>query len=242
MSDSSNTLSLNVHSVNLRSSVKATSNSKGSSIRFSYLFIHVVTSQPTGRLQTRRVSLWRVELEIQKREHKKERRNAQNRIGLSREGNKARLVKVKFHKLGGATIKTWFYQNEERIVMRELVSRIKEIIMSEVPFFRERNSAVLFMNVFVCFGHNIPQWARASSFTNFLDHTQRRTTVGRTPLDEWSDRCRDLYLTTHNTHNRQTSMPPLGFEPTIWAGERPQTYASERAATGTGYSLTCDLS
>ena len=29
-----------------------------------------------------------------------------------------------------------------------------------------------------------PQWARASSFTRFLDHTQRRTTVCRTPLDE----------------------------------------------------------
>jgi hypothetical protein len=24
-----------------------------------------------------------------------------------------------------------------------------------------------------------------------------------------------------NTHNRQTSMPPVGFEPTIAAGERP---------------------
>ena len=40
------------------------------------------------------------------------------------------------------------------------------------------------------------------SFTKFLDHTQRRTTVGRTPLEEWSARRRDLYLTTHNTHNR----------------------------------------
>ena len=29
-------------------------------------------------------------------------------------------------------------------------------------------------------------------------------------------------------------MPPVGFEPTIWAGERPQTYALDRAATGTG--------
>ena len=28
-----------------------------------------------------------------------------------------------------------------------------------------------------------------------LDHTQRRSTVGRTPLDEWSARRRDLYLT-----------------------------------------------
>jgi len=68
----------------------------------------------------------------------------------------------------------------------------------------------------------------------FLDHTQRRTTVGRTPLYEWSARCRDLYLTTHNTHNRQTSMPPVGFEPAISAGERPQTYALDRATTGTG--------
>ena len=38
--------------------------------------------------------------------------------------------------------------------------------------------------LFVGFCRNSPQWARASSFTRFLDHTQRRTTVGRTPLDE----------------------------------------------------------
>ena len=56
----------------------------------------------------------------------------------------------------------------------------------------------------------------------FLDHARRRTTVGRTPLDERSARRRDLYQTTHDTHNRQISMPPVGFEPTISAGERPQ--------------------
>ena len=50
-------------------------------------------------------------------------------------------------------------------------------------------------------------------FLMFLDHTQRRTTVDRTPLDEWSARRRDLYLTTHNTHNRKTAMLPVGFEP-----------------------------
>jgi len=42
-------------------------------------------------------------------------------------------------------------------------------------------------------------------------HTKRRATVGRTPLDECSIRRRDLYLTTHNIHKRQTSMPPVGF-------------------------------
>ena len=73
----------------------------------------------------------------------------------------------------------------------------------------------------------------ASSLLRFLDHTQRRTTVGRTPLDEWSARRRDLYLTTHDTHNRQTSVSPVGLEPTISAGQRAQTYALGRAATGT---------
>jgi hypothetical protein len=79
-----------------------------------------------------------------------------------------------------------------------------------------------------------PMRVMASSFLRFLNHSKRRTTFGRTPLDEWSARCRDLYLTTHNTHNRQISMPPVGFEPKISAGERPQTYALDRAAPGTG--------
>jgi len=84
------------------------------------------------------------------------------------------------------------------------------------------------------FWRNSPQWARASSLTRFIDLTQRCTTVGRTPLDEWSARRRDFYLTTHNTHNRQTSMPSVEFETTISKGERPQTYALDGAATGTG--------
>jgi hypothetical protein len=83
-----------------------------------------------------------------------------------------------------------------------------------------------------------PTWVMVSSFLMFLDHTQRRTTFGRIRLDEWSARRRNLFLKTHNTHNRQTSMPPLGFEPTISAGDRPQTYALDRAVTGTSpYSM-----
>jgi len=77
-----------------------------------------------------------------------------------------------------------------------------------------------------------PEWLRASSFTRFLYHTQWRATVGRTALDEWSSRRRDLYLTTHNTQKRQTLIPQAGFEPTISASERPQTYALDRAVTG----------
>ena len=70
-----------------------------------------------------------------------------------------------------------------------------------------------------------------------LDHTQWHThTIGRNPLDEGSASCRDLYLATHNTHERATSMPPAGFQPSIPASERPQTLALDRAPTGIGYN------
>jgi len=64
--------------------------------------------------------------------------------------------------------------------------------------------------------------------------TLRHTRVGRTPLDEWPALRRDLYLTTNNIHKRQTSMPPVGFEPTIPKSERPQIHDLDRAATGIG--------
>jgi hypothetical protein len=41
----------------------------------------------------------------------------------------------------------------------------------------------------------------------FLDHTQRRTTVGRTLLDKWSACRRDLYLTTQ-THTTDKHLCP----------------------------------
>ena len=36
-------------------------------------------------------------------------------------------------------------------------------------------------------------------------------------------------------------MPTVGFEPTISAGERPKTYALDRAATGTGSSYLVNV-
>jgi hypothetical protein len=71
-------------------------------------------------------------------------------------------------------------------------------------------------------------------FRGFTITLFRHTTFGRTPLDEGPARRRDLYLTAHNTHKRQTSMPPLGFEPAIPVSERPQTHALDRTATGIG--------
>jgi hypothetical protein len=42
----------------------------------------------------------------------------------------------------------------------------------------------VYMQALFVFGVTDPQWARASYFSRFLDFTQRRTAVGRTPLDE----------------------------------------------------------
>jgi hypothetical protein len=81
------------------------------------------------------------------------------------------------------------------------------------------------------------KWAKASLFSRFHEH--RLITLGRTPLDEGSARRRNLYLTTYNTHERQTAIIPAGFEPTIAESEGPQTHALDRVATRIGLgSLT----
>ena len=76
-----------------------------------------------------------------------------------------------------------------------------------------------------------PTQARAASFTHNDTHTH---TVGGTPLDKGSVRRRDLYLTKHNTHKRQTCMHSARYEPAIPASEGPQTLALDRSTTGTG--------
>jgi len=66
--------------------------------------------------------------------------------------------------------------------------------------------------------------------THTHTHTKRRITVGRTPTKEVSARLTDRYVIIHNTHNRQTSMPPLGFESAIAGNKRPQIITLDRAA------------
>jgi len=67
-----------------------------------------------------------------------------------------------------------------------------------------------------------------------LTITLRHTTFFRTSLDEWSDRLRDLYLTTHNTNKTETDMTPARFEPSVPTNARPQTQAVDRATAETG--------
>jgi len=59
--------------------------------------------------------------------------------------------------------------------------------------------------------------------------------LSRSPMDGWSSRRRDLYLTTHTKFTRDTHIhAPAGFEPTITESERPQAHALDRADIGIG--------
>jgi len=82
-------------------------------------------------------------------------------------------------------------------------------------------------------GATVPTGPGPPHYRDFTT-TPRHTTLGRTPLGTRSVRCRDLYLTRHNTHTRQTSMPRFVFEPGLPASERLHTHALERMATGIG--------
>ena len=76
----------------------------------------------------------------------------------------------------------------------------------------------------------------ASLFLRLLDHSQTRATIGRTLLDGWSGRRRELYLIKHkNTHEGKACTPLAGFQPTIPINEWPHTHALDRATTGIGH-------
>jgi hypothetical protein len=79
---------------------------------------------------------------------------------------------------------------------------------------------------------NSPSGPRPPNYRG-LTITLRHTALGRTPLDGWSARRRDIYLKTRNTDKGQTAMHPAGFEAKIPSTERLQTHALDRTDTGT---------
>jgi hypothetical protein len=88
------------------------------------------------------------------------------------------------------------------------------------------------------FLYSFPRWrcdlipGHGLSLRGYAITLIRHTTIGSAPLDEWSARRRDLYLSTHNTHKRQQSIPSAVFEPAIPASEWLQTHALFLTATG----------
>jgi hypothetical protein len=149
--------------------------------------------------------------------------NLQHLIGVTTQATRKNLK----------TITSLLFRLRENRVLKKIFGPKRKETMSawRKPHTAELNDLHSAPNIIFFFLWRCgPARVVAPSFLKLLDHTQRRTTVGMTPLDKWSARRRDLYLTTHN---RQIFVTPVGFETTIPAGEQRQTQALDRAATGT---------
>jgi hypothetical protein len=78
---------------------------------------------------------------------------------------------------------------------------------------------------------NSPNRALVASLLTFLNHTELDThSVGLLCTSDQLVAAADTF-TTNNEHNRRKSRPSTGFEPTISAINRPQTYVLDRTAT-----------
>ena len=88
-----------------------------------------------------------------------------------------------------------------------------------------------FLSISVC--PSLPNHCRCKGSLLHLITFNDTRTFGRTPLGEGSATSRDLYLTTHNIHKRETPTLPAGFEPAVPASDRPQTYNLDRRAKQT---------
>jgi len=78
-------------------------------------------------------------------------------------------------------------------------------------------------------GSTASSWPRPPHDRGFTIRL-RHIILGRTPLDEYIN----SYLSTQNTHKRQTSILPAGFKLAIPACVWPQTHALDRAAVRFG--------
>jgi hypothetical protein len=96
--------------------------------------------------------------------------------------------------------------------------------------------SIYIITLFFFHGATILSWPGpppCRGFTIILRHVP----LNRFPLDEWSARQINSYLTTHNTHQRLISMPPAWFEPAIPASKRSQAHSLDRAATAIDFTL-----
>ena len=71
--------------------------------------------------------------------------------------------------------------------------------------------------------------------------TLRHITLGRTSLDEWSTRRRDLYMSNTQHSQQRISMPSAGFEPATPKSAMPQAHALDSTATGIDKYSHCHL-
>jgi hypothetical protein len=94
------------------------------------------------------------------------------------------------------------------------------LVLSRLIFLKIRKKKYIY--IYITMAHSLKMGQRPPHYQGFAI-TLTHTILGRTSLEEWSARRRDLYLPTQ--HSQETDLPPGGFEPTIPTCERPQTHA-----------------
>ena len=102
--------------------------------------------------------------------------------------------------------------------------------------------ALVISALFVCFGTTAPPPVGQGLLIHEVPRSHTTTHHSRHDSSGRMISSSQRPLPDSTQHSQQTSMPPVGFEPTISAGERPQTYALDRAATGTGSNFCCRTS
>jgi len=93
------------------------------------------------------------------------------------------------------------------------------MFQTRLPSFLSENYVFMLVPVlmittyFFFHGSTAPSGPSGPHHCRASDITLWHTIIGRTPLDEWTARRRDLYRTTHNTHRKKTPMltPPCGI-------------------------------
>jgi hypothetical protein len=125
----------------------------------------------------------------------------------------------------GKNISTWKGKNQRNIRTQDRMVWTQDITLHR-PM--HSSSTATYMQVFFMAQQTLVRPGLLSVEAS-RSHTDPPHSVG---LLGSSTRRRDLYLTTHNTHKTQTSMPSAGFEPAIPASQRPQKHALDRAPLG----------
>ena len=99
----------------------------------------------------------------------------------------------------------WNIFGNDKRRMTERINEIRERMVGSSRLDYKRKMDLIFAN-----GTTTPSGPGRPHFSGFTN-TFRHSTLGRTPLDEWSGRRRDVYPTTHKTHRRQNSFATGGI-------------------------------
>jgi hypothetical protein len=84
-----------------------------------------------------------------------------------------------------------------------IISGLSDVASVTPTSYVRAHVLLLIAGYFFYHGATVPSGPRLPHYRRFMI-ILRHTTIGKTPLDEWSARHRDLHLTTHNTRDKHS--------------------------------------